>query len=160
MPSSMWPSSLEFPRVLAAVLDARLLLKAPSFGYASAVAAFSERLRSLGVDLRRVAFRGPTGLPDMMAEYAEVDMALDPVPHNGGTTSLQAMWMGVPVVTMAGEHFVSRMGGSFMTVAGLPEWVAQSEDDVVDIAQRMAADRVGLLSLKRGLHARLQALPA
>ena len=147
-------------RVLAAVPDARLLLKAPSFGDASAVAAFSERLRALGVDLGRVVFRGPTGLTDMMAEYAEVDMALDPVPYNGGTTSLQAMWMGVPVVTMAGEHFVSRMGASFMTAAGLPEWVARSEDDVVAIAQRMAADRVGLLSLKRGLRARLQALPA
>lgn len=147
-------------RVLEAVPGARLLLKAPSFGDASAVAAFSERLRALGVDLGRVEFRGPTGLTDMMAEYAEVDIALDPTPYNGGTTSLQAMWMGVPVVTMAGEHFVSRMGASFMTAAGLPEWVASCDDDVIAIVQRMAADRVGLLSLKRGLRARLQDLPA
>lgn len=147
-------------RVMAAVPDARLLLKAPSFGDASAVAAFSERLLALGVDLERVEFRGPTGLSDMMAEYADVDIALDPAPYNGGTTSLQAMWMGVPVITMAGEHFVSRMGASFMTAAGLLEWVASCDDDVIAIAQRMAADRAALLSLKRGLRARLQALPA
>ena len=157
MPSSMWPSSLEFPRALAAVLDARLLLKAPSFGYASAVAAFSERLRALGVDLGRVAFRGPTGLTDMMAEYAEVDIALDPVPYNGGTTSLQALWMGVPVVTQRGHNFVSRMGASFMTAADLPEWVAEDDAGYVRVAVQMAQDRAALLALKRGLRKRLKA---
>ena len=144
-------------RVMAALPDAHLLLKAPSFGDASAVAAFSERLQALGVDLSRVAFRGPTGLSDMMAEYAEVDIALDPVPYNGGTTSLQAMWMGVPVITMAGEHFVSRMGASFMTAAGLPEWVASDDEGYVRVALQMAQDRAALLALKRGLRERLKA---
>ena len=144
-------------RVMAAVPDARLLLKAPSFGDASAVAAFSERLLALGVDLGRVEFRGPTGLSDMMAEYADVDIALDPTPYNGGTTSLQAMWMGVPVITMAGEHFVSRMGASFMTAAGLPEWVASDDEGYVRVALQMAQDRAALLALKRGLRERLKA---
>ena len=96
----------------------------------------------------------------MMAEYADVDIALDPVPYNGGTTSLQAMWMGVPVLCKRGGHFVSRMGASFMTAAGLDDWVAESDDDYVAIAQRMAADRKALLALKKGLRKRLQALPA
>lgn len=144
-------------RVMAAVPDARLLLKAPSFGDTSAVAAFSERLLALGVDLGRVEFRGPTGLSDMMAEYADVDIALDPTPYNGGTTSLQAMWMGVPVITMAGEHFVSRMGASFMTAAGLPEWVASDDEGYVRVALQMAQDRAALLALKRGLRERLKA---
>jgi len=96
----------------------------------------------------------------MMAEYADVDIALDPVPYNGGTTSLQALWMGVPVLTLHGTHFVSRMGASFMQAAGLPEWVAHDEDDYVAIAQRMASDRKTLLKLKKGLRQRLQSRPA
>jgi predicted O-linked N-acetylglucosamine transferase (SPINDLY family) len=100
------------------------------------------------------------GLADMMAEYADVDIALDPVPYNGGTTTLQALWMGVPVVVKAGSNFVSRMGASFMTAAGLPDWVATDDDAYVAIAQQMAADRVALLQLKQGLRQRLQAAPA
>jgi predicted O-linked N-acetylglucosamine transferase (SPINDLY family) len=154
------PHTLQlWARVLEAVPGSRLLLKAPSLKDASAIAAFAERLTALGVDLNRVEFRGPTGLTDMMAEYEEVDIALDPVPYNGGTTTLQALWMGVPVVVKAGHNFVSRMGASFMTAAGLPEWVAPTDDDYVSIAQRMAQDRAGLLELKRGLRERLLSRP-
>ena len=147
-------------KILAAVPDSRLLLKAPSFSDGGAVRLFGERLQKLGVDLARVEFRGPTGLTDMMAEYADVDIALDPVPYNGGTTSLQAMWMGVPVVTQRGHNFVSRMGASFMTAAGLPEWVADDDEGYVRVAVQMAQDRAALLSLKRGLRQRLQTRPA
>ncbi len=147
-------------RVLRAVPDSRLLLKAPSFKDPGAIDAFSKRLIDLGVDLARVEFRGPTGLSDMMAEYADVDIALDPVPYNGGTTSLQAMWMGAPVITQLGPHFVSRMGASFMTAAGLPGWVARSDEQYVAIAQAMAADRSALMTLKLRLRKRLQQRPA
>jgi predicted O-linked N-acetylglucosamine transferase (SPINDLY family) len=82
------------------------------------------------------------------------------VPYNGGTTTLQAMWQGVPVIAMAGGHFVSRMGASFMTAAGLPEWVAADEDGYVEIARRMAGDRRALLRLKRQLRELLRVLPA
>lgn len=143
-------------KVLAAVPDSRLLLKAPSFSDEAAQQIFTERLQALGVDMARVEFRGPVGLSDMMAEYADVDIALDPVPYNGGTTSLQAMWMGVPVVTQMGAHFVSRMGASFMTAAGLSEWVAQDDEDYVAIAQKMAKDRQALVKLKKGLRQRLK----
>jgi predicted O-linked N-acetylglucosamine transferase (SPINDLY family) len=85
-----------------------------------------------------------------LAEYADMDIALDPVPYNGGTTSLQAMWMGKPVVTQRGHNFVSRMGASFMTAAGLPEWVAEDDEGYVQMTQ----DRQALLDLKRGLRAR------
>jgi predicted O-linked N-acetylglucosamine transferase (SPINDLY family) len=123
-------------KVLAAVPQSRLLLKAPSFIDKAAQQIFTERLQALGVDMARVGFRGPVGLSDMMAEYAEVDIALDPVPYNGGTTSLQAMWMGVPVLTQMGSHFVSRMSASFMTAVGLSEWVAQDDEGYVAIAQK------------------------
>jgi predicted O-linked N-acetylglucosamine transferase (SPINDLY family) len=147
-------------RVLQAVPESRLVLKAPSFSDDKAVAFFTERLQTLGLDVTRVEFRGPVGLTDMMAEYADIDIALDPAPYNGGTTTLQAMWMGVPVVTMRGHHFVSRMGASFMCAAGLSEWVAKDDDAYVAIAKRMATDRSSLLALKRDLRRRTQALPA
>ena len=147
-------------KVLARVPGSRLLLKAPSFRDESAVRIFRERFEQQGVDASRIEFRGPVGLTDMMAEYADVDIALDPVPYNGGTTTLQAMWMGVPVVVKEGQNFVSRMGASFMRAAGLPEWVAASDEDYVAIAARMAADRQALLDLKRCLRQRLLAAPA
>jgi len=105
-------------------------------------------------------FRGPVGLTDMMAEYADVDIALDTVPYNGGTTTLQAMWMGVPVVVKAGENFVSRMGASFMQAAGLPDWVAASDDDYIKIAVAKAQDRDALLRLKQGMREQLLSSPA
>ena len=144
-------------RVLKAVPDSRLVLKAPSFIDEGAKKVIGARLAALGVDLARVECRGPVGLANMMAEYADIDIALDPVPYNGGTTSLQAMWMGVPVVTQMGAHFVSRMGASFMTAAGLPEWVAKDDDDYVAIAKKMATDRKALLKLKQGMRDRLMA---
>jgi predicted O-linked N-acetylglucosamine transferase (SPINDLY family) len=142
-------------RILAALPESRLLLKAPSFSDPAAIEAFSARLSAEGIALQRVEFRGPVGLTEMMAEYADVDIALDPVPYNGGTTSLQALWMGAPVVVKAGGHFVSRMGASFMTAAGLTDWVAEDDDDYVAIAVAKGRDRKGLLQLKCTLRERL-----
>jgi predicted O-linked N-acetylglucosamine transferase (SPINDLY family) len=136
------------------------LLKAPSFKDEGAIEAFAERFQTEGIARERLEFRGPVGLTDMMAEYADVDIALDTVPYNGGTTSLQALWMGVPVVVKAGGNFVSRMGASFMSAAGLNDWVAETDADYVRIASSMARDRQALLTLKRGLRERLQAAPA
>jgi predicted O-linked N-acetylglucosamine transferase (SPINDLY family) len=146
--------------VLHEVPDSRLLLKAPSFKDEGAIEAFAQRFQTEGIARERLEFRGPVGLTDMMAEYADVDIALDTVPYNGGTTSLQALWMGVPVVVKAGGNFVSRMGASFMSAAGLNDWVAKTDADYVRIASSMARDRQALLALKRGLRQRLQAAPA
>jgi predicted O-linked N-acetylglucosamine transferase (SPINDLY family) len=159
--SKLTPRTLSmWAQVLKALPQARLLLKAPSFKDEAAKRVFGQRLQDLGVALDRIEFRGPSGLTDMMAEYADVDIALDPAPYNGGTTSLQALWMGVPVLTVAGGHFVSRMGASFMQAAGLPEWVASDDADLVRRAVALSQDRQALLALKQGLRQRLLALPA
>lgn len=131
-----------------------MVLKAPSFGDPAAWTIFRERFAALGVSPERVEYRGPVGLSDMMAEYAEIDIALDPLPYNGGTTTLQALWMGVPVVVKEGEHFVSRMGASFMRAAGLEDWVATNDDEYVAIAVAHAKDRQALLTLKQNPRAR------
>lgn len=147
-------------QVLQQVPNSRLLLKAPSFRDAGAIEVFTQRFAALGILAERLEFRGPVGLSDMMAEYADVDIALDTIPYNGGTTSLQAMWMGVPVVALAGHNFVSRMGASFMGAVGLGDWVAATDDGYVQIAVNKARDRQALLALKQGLRTQLLANPA
>jgi protein O-GlcNAc transferase len=95
----------------------------------------------------------------MMQAYGEVDIALDPTPYNGGTTTLQALWMGVPVVSLAGGNFVSRMGASFLNTLGHPEWVASDEAGYVAAAVRLAADCRNLRTRRAGLRARMAASP-
>ena len=141
--------------ILREVPDSLLILKAPSFKDEGAITIFTQRFADEGIKADRLEFRGPVGLTDMMAEYADVDIALDPVPYNGGTTSLQAMWMGVPVVVKMGNNFVSRMGASFMSAAGLKSWVAKDDAEYIKIAVRMAKDRQSLLTLKQGLRDRM-----
>ena len=92
----------------------------------------------------------------MMQEYGDIDIALDPHCYNGGTTSLQALWMGVPLVTMCGGNFTSRMGASFLKVLGKQDWIANNKSEYVEIAKKMADDvpniRLGRATL-RGLMA-------
>ena len=143
-------------RVLQAVPQSRLVLKATDFGDAKAVEVMKQRMRAMKLDVSRVDFRGPSPMAEMMAEYADVDIALDTLPYNGAATTLQALWMGVPVVTATGTHYASRLGASLITAAGLPEWVAQDDEGYVAIAKAMAEDRKGLLALKRSLRSRVQ----
>jgi protein O-GlcNAc transferase len=147
-------------RILKALPESRLVLKAPSFKDAGAIRLFAQRFGEQGIDTSRIEFRGPVGLADMMAEYADIDIALDSVPYNGGTTSLQAMWMGVPVVALEGGQFVSRMTASFMRAAGLDDWVARNDDEYVAIATAMASDRARLNALKRGMRESQLSRPA
>jgi predicted O-linked N-acetylglucosamine transferase (SPINDLY family) len=146
--------------VLQAVPEARLLLRAPSFKDAAAIARLTRLFCAEGVDPSRLTFRGPVALDKMMQAYGEIDIALDPVPYCGGTTTLQALWMGVPVLTLEGGHFVSRMGASFLSAAALPEWIAQDEDEYIAKAAMLSRDRTALLALKQDLRARQQSRPA
>jgi protein O-GlcNAc transferase len=147
-------------RVMAEVPGSRLVLNAPTFMDAAARVVFANRLKALGMDLDRVEFRASAGEAEMMSEYEDIDIALDTVPYTGDTSTLQAMWMGVPVLTKLGETFASRMSASAMQAAGMSEWVAKDEDAYVATANRMASDRLALLSLKKGMRLRLQSLPA
>lgn len=126
--------------VLNAVPGSLLLLKAPSL----ADATVSERLRALfgdhGIVRERIECRGPDELSAMMQEYGDMDIALDPTAYNGGTTSMQALWMGVPLVTLEGNNFPSRMGASFLKSLGRPQWVAKDEGQFVEIAVQMAKE--------------------
>ena len=140
-------------RVLHALPDSQLLLKAPSLRDESVQSRFAALFGEYGIGRERLRLRGPSGLAEMMQEYGDMDIALDPTPYNGGTTTLQALWMGVPVVVLEGSNFVSRMGASFLHTLGRPDWVAGDEDAyvaaAVALAQQAVAMRQGRAALRQ-----------
>ena len=146
-------------RVLHAVPDSRLMLKAPSLRDGEVQARFTALFAEHGVPAERLILRGPTGLAAMMKEYGDVDIALDPSPYNGGTTSLQALWMGVPLVTLAGGNFVSRMGASFLHTLGHPEWIGADADSFVSAAVQLAQQRATVRTGRPALRAEMAASP-
>ncbi len=146
-------------RLLHTIPNAHLYLKTPSFTDPECIEQFYTDFASQGIPRERLQFTGPTGLDDMMREYLHIDIGLDPIPYNGGTTTLQALWMGVPVLTLAGDNFCGRMGASIMHYAGLTDWIAKTEDEYVRIAQQKASQATQLLSLKKGLRERLRCSP-
>ncbi len=146
-------------KVLQAVPDAKLLLKAPSLRDQSVQARFQNLFAAQGIERERLIFRGPSELKEMMLEYGDVDIALDPMPYNGGTTTLQALWMGVPVVTLVGGNYVGRMGVSFMNTLGHPDWVATDEAEYVEAAVRLAQDYAALRNSRAVLREQMEASP-
>ena len=91
--------------------------------------------------------------------YSEIDIALDPFPYAGGITSLDALWMGVPLVTLSGETAVGRGGRSILTNIGLPELIAHSTEQYARIALDLAKDANRLQQLRSGMRERMQASP-
>lgn len=146
-------------RILIAVPKSRLVLKWRTFNdpvlCKRVKAAFSER----GVVTERLDLRGPSFHVDLLKEYADIDIALDPFPFTGGLTSCEALWMGVPVVTWPQERVVSRQTFALLSVIGLPELSAGDGEDYVRIAVELAKDSQRLVSLRQGLRARMRASP-
>lgn len=129
-------------KVLQAVPESRLLLKsALGFDEASAREALRAKFVEYGIAAERVEISAPKGLlEDHLATYGEIDIALDTVPYHGTTTTCEALWMGVPVVSLAGDRHVSRVGVSLLSNAGLGDLIAESEDHYVEIAAQLASD--------------------
>jgi predicted O-linked N-acetylglucosamine transferase (SPINDLY family) len=106
-----------------------------------------------------VEFVARLARPEYLRTYHRIDIALDTFPYNGHTTSLDSLWMGVPVITLAGETAVGRAGVSQLSNIGLPELIANDADEFVAIAADLAADTQRLAELRRTLRARMQASP-
>lgn len=121
--------------VLRAVPDSRLLLKTRHLGDPGIQERVRASFRSRGIDAGRLDFAGHTpGLGDHLRGYHNLDIALDPHPYNGGTTTCDALWMGVPVLTLTGATMPARMSTSMLTSVGLPDWIADSPADFVSRA--------------------------
>jgi predicted O-linked N-acetylglucosamine transferase (SPINDLY family) len=91
--------------------------------------------------------------------HGRIDIALDPFPCNGGATTCETLWLGVPLVNLAGKSFLARAGLSVLTTIGLPELVAHSEDEYLRIARDLAGDRMRLAQLRAGMRERMRASP-
>lgn len=146
--------------VLKAVPESRLLLKALPLADAETRRLTQERFAQFGIDPARVEPLPPTvPLSAFLAEYARIDIALDTVPFNGGTTTCDALWMGVPVVTLPGTRFCSRMGLSVLSTVGLTDLIARDEADFVRIAAELAADSERRSQLRGSLRSMVSQSP-
>jgi len=143
-------------RVLGQTKNSRLILLSYEGSHRQRT---QEILRQEGIDPRRVEFVEHGSRVTYLRYYHRLDIALDPFPYNGHTTSLDALWMGVPVVSLAGSRSISRAGLSQLSHLGLEEWVAFSEEDYVEKAMRLAHDLPRLAHLRSTLRARMEASP-
>ncbi|MEO5375134.1 MAG: tetratricopeptide repeat protein [Alphaproteobacteria bacterium] len=146
-------------RILEAVPDSRLVLKDSQLRDAAPRRRVLDTFAALGVGEKRLILLGHSEHPEHLAAFGQVDIGLDPFPQNGGVSSLEAMWMGVPVVTLLGTTPPSRLGGAITVAAGLPEFVVADADAYVETAVRHAADLAGLAALRSGLRQRLAMTP-
>jgi predicted O-linked N-acetylglucosamine transferase (SPINDLY family) len=147
-------------RVLDAVPGSRLLVKSKSLKDDGARRRLMERLAAGGIDPSRVDTIAFTAtVEEHLALYSRVHVALDCTPYNGTTTTCEALWMGVPVVSIRGDRHSARVGESLLAAAGCPELVAADDDGFVRIAGGLAGDRERLAALRYGLRARLAASP-
>lgn len=154
------PVIAAWSRVLAAVPPARLLIKAGGLGDEQARRQVEARFAACGITAERLELRGPSSHVEMLQEYGDVDIALDPFPFNGGMTTLEALWMGVPVVTLAGQGIVSRQTHAVLANMELTERLSFGTlDDYVTGAIALAQDSVMLAELRREIRPRLAQSP-
>lgn len=147
-------------RTLDRVPASRLLIKANGLREARALSMLSERLAAWGLPPDRVDVAPTTPTrAEHLAMYARVDVALDTFPYHGTTTTCEALWMGVPVVSLAGHAHASRVGVSLLSSVGLAGLIAGSQDELVDIASKLALDRARLAHLRSTLRDTMRASP-
>lgn len=146
-------------KILLQVPDARLLLEIAGIDSPQFRAETEQRFKYLGIPLDRVMME-PRKLSNRFVLYNKIDIALDPFPAVGGTTSMDALWMGVPFITLAGEIFLQRIGVSVLTNAGLRELIASNVDEYVSKAVELARDHDRLKELRHNLRDRFAASPA
>jgi predicted O-linked N-acetylglucosamine transferase (SPINDLY family) len=146
--------------VLQAVPRARLVLKNRALVDAVTRIRIAERFAARGVDPARLVMTGWEAESARHLDwYNRIDIALDTFPYNGATTTCEALWMGVPVASLAGATHASRMGASILGAAGLPDWVARDEAGLIALCTRWASDLDALAALRAGLRERLLASP-
>ena len=139
-------------RIFSALPLARLRVQNKQMNCSATREQIKNRLASFGITHERVSLLGTMSRDEYLAAHAEVDIVLDTFPYPGGTTTCEALWMGVPTLTLAGSTLLARQGASLLTAAGLSNWVTSSADEYVAKAVAFWLD----LSRRSGLRARLR----
>ncbi|HEY4174291.1 MAG TPA: tetratricopeptide repeat protein [Rhodopila sp.] len=145
--------------ILRRIPDARLILKTHQLSDRPTAEGFVAAFAEHGVATDRIEPRGSSGHRAFMGQYGDVDIVLDPFPYSGGLTTCEALWMGVPTITLPGEIFASRHSASHMSNAGLPDWVANSVNDYMNMAVTRAADPTALSDLRNRLRDQVRRSP-
>jgi protein O-GlcNAc transferase len=143
-------------KILVAVPGSRMTLQAPLGKPRDDV---MRSFQSVGVRGDRLLFVGRQSYEHYLTRYSQIDIALDPFPYGGGITTLDALWMGVPVITLSGATAVGRGGQSILSNLGLSELIALDPGQYKRIAVELASDRDRMLTLRSGLRARMLASP-
>jgi len=148
-------------RILAEAPQTRLRIQSQGLDQEEIRRAFIERMRAHGIDSERVTLHGGMSADDYLASYAEVDFVLDTFPYPGGTTTAQALWMGVPTLTLATPGMLGRQGQAMLVNAGLVDWVTTTEDEYVAQAVMWIdpAKHEQLAELRTGLREQVRVSP-
>jgi protein O-GlcNAc transferase len=150
-------------RILRSAPTSRLLIRASTLAEPSNRDHLRARLADRGVAGERVDLEGGAAHFDFLRSYDRIDIALDTFPYNGGTTTTEALWQGVPVLTYVGDRWVGRTSASLLRAAGLDAWVASDEENLLAKASALARDPATparLAALRAGMRARLAASAA
>ena len=144
-------------RLLDQVADSHLLLKSKQFADEQVRQRFLDLFSARGIGAERVRLLPKTTTTAAhLALYHQMDIALDPFPYNGTTTTCEALWMGVPVITLRGDRHASRVGASILSRMGLETMVAENEGQYVGIGIELAQDITALENLRGGLRSHMQ----
>lgn len=158
--SKLTPTLLRaWAQLLGQMPSARLCLQNMALHETRACQRLADAFAALGVDAKRLQFKPFAPAPQYLQTYHGIDIALDSYPYNGGTTTCEALWMGVPVVSWCGTRHVGRLGASILNQVHLSELVAHSADAYVHTAATLASDPQRLRALRSTMRTRLQASP-
>lgn len=113
-------------------------------------------LAAVGVEEQRLRLIDRVSFPRYLALHAETDVALDSFPYGGGATTCNALWMGVPVLTLSGGETMARSGASLLSAVGIPDWIARDEREYVEKAREFAGRRDALADIRKGLRQRMR----
>jgi protein O-GlcNAc transferase len=146
-------------KILHALPSSRLRLQTRELGDTATCARYHALFKEEGVATSRIELRGHIPHRQLLAAYGEIDIALDPFPYSGGLTTCEALWMGVPVITLSGHCFAGRHSTSHLSNIGLPELTTTAPEEYVAVALALAQDADRLTALRQGLRERLAASP-
>ena len=146
--------------ILRQLPDAKLLMKAVPLANEDICDRIREDFAEAGINSERLDLRGHlANKQDHLLTYGECDIALDTFPYNGTTTTCEALWMGVPVVTLLGNTHPGRVGASLLTAMGETDWIANNHQDYIKIACHLAQDRLALSKIQNTLPLKMSQSP-
>jgi len=147
-------------RCMQSIPESHLILKASQFNNASIRHNFQSLFEECGISPERIEFiNWTTSVSDHMDLYNKIDIALDTFPYNGTTTTCEALWMGVPVITLSGVVHQARVGGSILTDIGFPQFIANTHDAFVEKTVDLANDLVTLKAVRNELRDKMRLAP-